>query len=367
MGLAGARVRKINRRPFTDSSRYVSFVKERNRALEGIFQMYLARTDKVVSDLHRGCDEVVSLALQRPSGPLRPKLEPKFALASHTTWTIALRLRQTAYTLAVASQAEAMGRALGRPQKAVVTKAHLQDVFATPAPGGGPLRERLQMYFHRLEHRVEDAVRQGTLQEEKFPEISDRIARAFPKKKVVRLTKGPIGQAMREAAEDARPHTIITDLIDDDAWDDVVEDYLDAFVPSSRQRGGAFQVKSEWVGTGEARREKYAWEVEQEITQDFVERVREGQHDAAKVNGYTDMVWIDVVDDREDDCCNKRGGKTTSEIKAMLASGELDADECDAVVTPAHFKCRCDEAPVTNSLPDVEPFELGGFEAWLMN
>ncbi len=110
---------------------------------------------------------------------------------------------------------------------------------------------------------------------------------------------------------------------------------------------------------------RYTWEVEQEITEDFVKSVRDGTIDSAKEAGIEDFMWIAVLDSHTDECCKVRDGLSSSEIEKKIADGTIDGEECDAIVAPAHFNCRCDVAPMTNDLPETEASGLPDFNEWL--
>jgi hypothetical protein len=139
----------------------------------------------------------------------------------------------------------------------------------------------------------------------------------------------------------------------------MVADYTDEYIPETRAPEFVYDVKQD---SGEYE-EWYGWEIEQEITNDFVTSVREGQETAAKENGVTDFVWIALLDSVTDDCCRWRHAKTSQEIIDELKDKHAD-DECKAVVPPAHFNCRCDLAPMVD-MPDEPPPDFGEFDKWL--
>ena len=111
----------------------------------------------------------------------------------------------------------------------------------------------------------------------------------------------------------------------------------------------------------------YGWEMEQQLTHDFVTSVREGQIDAANENGITEFIWIAVLDDRTcENCCEWRSGLLTSEIEKELDGNEFLRDHCDVSTPPAHFNCRCGIAPVAIDVATVDKPEITKeFDAWL--
>jgi hypothetical protein len=118
------------------------------------------------------------------------------------------------------------------------------------------------------------------------------------------------------------------------------------------------------VTTGEEK-ERYTWEVEQELTEDFVQSVRSGEQEAAKAQGINDFMWIAILDKATDECCALRDGHSSSEIEDMLDQGKLDSEDCDAIVAPGHFNCRCQSAPMTDDLPERVEIDYGSFDDWL--
>jgi hypothetical protein len=170
---------------------------------------------------------------------------------------------------------------------------------------------------------------------------------------------------LKEAAAPSGAVTFSTGVIDPATWSDVIDDYFEQEIPGPR---GPYD-KMVFFNVGDAGdvefTERYEWELEQEMTQDFVEQVRSGQVDAANENGIEDFMWIAVIDRDTDECCSDRDGLSSGEIEAQLSSGELDPDECDATVPPGHFNCRCAPAPISNDLPEESPPDFGSFNDWL--
>jgi hypothetical protein len=155
-----------------------------------------------------------------------------------------------------------------------------------------------------------------------------------------------------------------TGVIDQDSWDNAVDDYLLDEVPNDRSPYS--KVFDETKEPGEDGHERYQWEVEQQVTDDFVQSVRSGEVDAANENGITDMIWITVIDQKTCQyCCRPRDGMLSAEIEAALKSGKLDADACDALVPPAHPWCRCRVSPATADLPEKAPPDFGPWNDWL--
>ncbi len=188
-----------------------------------------------------------------------------------------------------------------------------------------------------------------------------RVASTFPKPKVVKRPKRVL-PGLTEAAKKT-PELLSVGIIDDAEWADILDDYNKTYVPKFR---GPESVLDFWPKKKSDDEEVwYAWELERDLTQEFVQNVRDGQIDAANENGIDDFVWIAVIDDVTDECCRWRDGLTTSEIQSQLKGAHRD-DECRATAPPAHFNCRCTLAPMLREA-DLSPPEsnLAEFDEWL--
>lgn len=372
--------------PVTQSRRYRSFTKSRDLALGRILNKYLAITSDAVAFAHAQVDDMVlamvsreemtALKIQRLKPDLERRIEHTFKMsAAHIVGAIR-QMRVSTYTLAHAGEVEGLARAQGVPIHVDLPTNDILGVMAKDAPSGGPLEVRIGMFFDKLRAKVLQAICTAMILEENGKDALERVRQAFPKTKVVkkqrpvlRVIKAREASEPGEGAEDAedisrklseKPLTSLsTGYVDEDAWNQTVDDYKKEYVrPMSPRRGPRAKVV---MPDGD---ERYEWEVENEIVQDFVERVRDGQIDAANAAGVTDFMWIAIIDNKTDDCCIWRDGLSSSEIEEEL-KGKHSDDECDATVPPAHFRCRCRPAPMLKSLPAVEPPDFGGFDEWL--
>lgn len=380
VGLAKPReTMKRKPKPLSTSSRYRSFVGQRDKALEVILNRYLGSTSAIVSALKSQCFDLVDgLAASHKLTPLSihvemPRIKKRIEwlcyMSAQATCHQALGLRSSTYILAHVGEAEAIARALGKPQQVKATHRDLLTAKHRPSPTGGPLDARLTLYFSKLADEVSTALRYSMLLEESASDAKERVRLAFPKLKIIRKPKRelkpvPMREAVKslvdtvagdEISDEEGSGDLISGFVDNDSWDQMVADYKGDNLPGSRGPNDMIDVDGQ---------ERYEWEVEQELTQDFVEQVRLGQNEAANANGIEDFMWIAIVDDATDDCCLKRDGLTSTEIENKL-SGEWKNDECKATVPPAHFKCRCVPAPVSTDLPDESPPDYGDIDQWL--
>lgn len=383
--------------PANKATVYRTFINGRNLALEEILQKYLSRIDQIMRGLQLSAEEIALglLGYQSRYGKdetmerLEIRLRGLFNYAATKIVEEHERLRRSTYTLAYTGEIEALSRALNEPQKAALTRDKVNAEVIVDMPGGGDVDSRIRYFLQKLRRKVIDAINLGLLKDEKPPEMADRIRSAFPRQKKVKRPKKQLkGPKLKEAKEKPKkkmpdfdsvfefaktllPPTrkdpkvaMTTGFIDDSAWQDLVNDYLAKEISPLRGPDDilSLQIKSPTTGKLE-QVDRYVWELEKEITQDFVDRVRKGQVDAANDNGIKDFVWIAILDSDTDECCRWRDGKTTSEIKKLLR-GSKSGDPCKATVPPAHFFCRCDIAPITGDLPDKTE-QLGDFETWL--
>lgn len=352
-----------------NSKNYRKFITERNKVLEYLLHYYLDQLDEVVAHLKTKCEQIIVHlhAIGYDMHQIEHALAGPFNVSAMKASQIAHRLRKTIYLLSYVGEVEGLARALKKPTKDVRFDANkIKDLFTEESPSGGSLNNRIAHGFKKLHRRVTSEVENVFMQKDFHPkDIITAIDYAFPKKRKVKRPGKKI-QKPKKIREAKKPTTdadmLVTGFIDDQAWDDLVTDYLDANIPLRGPEDKTVVAYGE--GTEHYTEERYSWEVEQELTQDFLEQVRGGQIDAAKENGIEDFVWVAIIDSRTDDCCLWRDGLTTSEIKSQL-KGEHKDDECQTEVPPAHFNCRCDIAPVTKDTLEYETLDLGDFDTWL--
>lgn len=363
----------------TSSKRYTDFIAGRDRALGDILNKYLSVLDKTITALKIRCKEVAAHISTENSNPIstlknrklfEARIHSWFELAAYNTVDQVTRLRKTSYGISHMGQAEAIGRALGKKTKFHLDSHAFKAAANKEMTHGGTLHARTELAYSRLMHKVIEAFHSSQVLESGLMETLDRIDRAFPPaKKRKRLTKVMAKMKERELPdlpdsefEDNDFDGFASGVINPDDWENMVDDYLIDEVPVDRSPLGKMFFGNS--STPENDSYVYAWQVEQEVTDDFVSQVRDGEIDAANQNGINDFQWIAVVDNKTDDCCLWRDGLTTTEISAQL-NGEHSHDDCDATTPPAHFNCRCRVAPMTKDIPDETPTDFGSFDDWL--
>lgn len=291
------------------------------------------------------------------------EISREFSRTQQTVGRVFMRLKMLAYGLALSGEAEAIAQARDQAGKVAMT----QDAAMEQAISnffGENIGERIQLAFDKLRRRILDAVQLSRVQGSSVSETLERVDRALPGgawvkrprrvlKPVKEASPGPLKRIASVALEDGRVD-LAQGFIDDELWQQITEYYLGEHVPTYRFRGP--EEDSDYM--------YQTWEVERDLTHEFVAAVRAGQNKAAKQNGVVDFQWIAIIDDHTDECCAWRDGLTTSEIEKQLRSKRKD-DPCDTSVPPAHINCRCTIAPMLDTMPEAPESNAKEFDEWL--
>jgi hypothetical protein len=373
-------VAKPKLKAFTTSKRYVAFIKGRDEGLTAVLGKYLTRIDSVVETLKLRTEEIAAHMCAGQPGKhmakanrdaFEKRVSNLFSFGIEQTYSLVRQLRRTTYVLTYAGQAEGLGRALGKPQSCNISHDEVMLLVNQPGVGGGDLHSRIEYSFHNLLRDVVQAFQLSQVMESPWPETLERIQRAFPSKRAlprrmarVRMTESSRWQQPppEDGSEQETPNFSFGTM-DDADWQEAVDDYQDEFIKSGR---GPYDSVFGTDENPDADGFRYQWEIENEVTNDFVQSVRAGDVDAANENGITDFVWISILDPKTcQDCCVPRDGMTSAEIEEALESGKLDADACDAIAPPAHMNCRCRPGAATADLPEQSPPDFGSWDDWL--
>lgn len=357
------------RETLVDSPRYRSFVADRDRALERIHQNAQVDLSRILYDVLQNVERLTAhLALKSESTiqithTLLAHFEDGIQAILNAAFPEFLKriisLRRATFIMTYASEQEAIGRATQRPSAKIGRdefKIEIQKALSAPTIMG-PLDKRVWLALVKLRHEMILAFHSALLTSLKPQEIVRRVKSSFPKIETYKRPPRALSR-IREAGtpkDDADLNWFDFDFITDEDWDLAVDAYKDTELPANRfdTEVPSMTPDSEynWLS-------KYNWELEQEVTEDFVRQARDGQIQAATDLGVQDFVWIAILDPKTcEDCCEPRNGLTTKEIE------ELD-DDCDATVPPAHFNCRCQVAPVA-STDEVEGPDWEAFNDWL--
>lgn len=386
---------------FDDSKAYRKFVLERDRAAETLHTLAQQRSADVMR-----ASLASSLTVVKHSYPalvgrnqhqavmsVQKELDRIWIFAAGEFGRILTRMRATTYTLARASETEAVAQVLKKPVMNHVTKEHVKKATSRDASAGGTVEARMILYTDRIKRRLINAIQSAALTRINLgdgksapldqAEFLMRVYEAMPRPRVVEVPRRILKPKLMEAAKpwpDKGLEDASVDMIDNETWDAMLEDYMTEYVPKWRGPESVVDVPTTAtrVRLGKATDAEvwYAWELERDLTQEFVQAVRDGQIDAANQAGITDFVWVAILDDKtcgtkradagpgEGGCCAWRDGLLVSEIEVQLQDKHAD-DECKTSTPPAHFNCRCTLAPATDNIPERPDDGAKEFEEWL--
>lgn len=349
---------------------YDRFMHSRDAVLEVMLRKYLRAMDRALDQIKEMILGHVAFELMRSQVSvmdLRRKTHALSDFIDHITPSfqteltrLVMRMRRVSFCLSYLGAANAASTAMNKDAHKL-TRDAIDASMEADMYAGGKVHHRV---FHALEELKTDLVkayRMGLLLEESPEEILQRIDHAFPKRRRFKVPRKALRHPDLKESEQPKPKDgFAFGIIDEDDWSDITKDYLAEEVPFFPNRQPQDE-ESYYEKTGQ-----YEWELEQETTHDFVERVRNGEIDSANQAGITDFVWIAIIDSKTCDyCCLPRNGMTSTEIEEALQSGDLDEDECDALTPPGHFKCRCRPAPATADLPEKTEVDFSDLDAYL--
>lgn len=364
----------------TDSPKYRAFVNNRDRTLEGFL---LKARAKVADDLRQFMAHVETeflrtyplLNLEFLDPQTQNKIKALDLAIDRHAYTAALTMSQHWITLRYivaaltnAGEQQALINVIGGDPKKISSEELLPIAYEHTELGS--ITDRSYLWLSRMRRSIIDAVEMARILSES-PELAlKRVQKVFPNIEYVKRNSPLVRVKEANVPDRKKSPYILFDFIDADEWDAILDEYKREFVPKWRDPKTGKLPEPVSIGRGgkaigvEDGFAIYPWQLEYEMTEDFVSLVSKGQHEGAKKQGITQFVWIAVVDNRTDDCCLKRDGLTNKEIQSKL-KGAWAKDECRAVVPPAHFNCRCRLAPATDSLPEIPESNEAEFEAWL--
>lgn len=334
---------------------YRRFTDARNRALERMLNRYRLE----ISDEIRPA--FLCMAQVYIGGHAHPGfLDHVIGNAARRVNDIVDRMRHNVYAMTVASSGEVFGRITGKSGPITHRKAH--DKSHLPLLAGGSVYARTVHYLNKIRRKLDSV---SELAKVKGQQLTlEEIFAAFPKLKPIK--QKPMLQRMTESEKpEGAPENLTVDTISDDDWERILSDYLHEYVPTNR--GPEAVLSDEDMASQGASPDYYGktyqWELEGDVTHDFVQTVRAGENDAAEQMGITDFIVVSVIDNKTcEGCCGDFGcvdfdGHTITEIVRMT-NGQYKAP-------PYHFCCRCGIEPVGDDLPDVPQSNKGEFDEWL--
>ena len=360
------------KRSALESKGYRDFVSDRNKVLEVLLRKSLLRcSDKLRATLTRVLEITSHVYPQITNNfyftnpaqgafkQLENSLEQVFHYLALEITNEQMNMRRKVYLLAHVGEVEALSRLTGKRYRTHIHRTHLDQIASKPNMRGEVLFNRMYLAVNRIKRDIIDALELSRTMEESIDAALERVKQSLPKPRLVKVSRRILKEAMTpDDEEDPLTHSDL--FIDESEWDNMVNDYTYEFIPEWRnplKTGGEKITEEEFNGL-------YPWEVEQELTQDFVDQVRSGEYDGAKASGVSNFVHIAVVDDRTDSCCLWRDGLTITEIEAKLDEHD---DDCEGTTPPLHFNCRCRLAPFSEDMPQVPESNIGDFNTWLLS
>lgn len=347
------------------SKNYRSFVNQRDQALESILHRYQHQLTDETNHLFNTILHLVQNNYERiiaiPN--FYHHIDRQISIDMHgfltKTMGIYKELRRSTYVLTISSEHEAINRALNTDKRLDVSKHDVDKSVSRDNAASNKVEARLDYSLVRLKNKIMDAVKLGIMNQDERKIFLQRVFDQLPKFKPV--AKRKTLKKLIEADKKPTDISIEIQFTDETDWDKTVSDYMNAYIPKTRSPETVFDVDQAGGHKGYDPDVVYGWEIERDMTHDFVVSVREGMVDAAKANGIIDFVWIAIVDEKTcDSCCGAYGctdfdGMTTSEIEKMT-KGEV-------VSPPAHFNCAVSGHFIeTNNGPKlIENIKIGDY------
>lgn len=381
-------------KPLNKLRSYRQFVNGRDKALEVLLRNSRLRNSERTADAFRRILEAVQM--QYPNiqatgsryamDSLENHIKQLLEHLSFNLWVEMTDLRKKAYMLAYAGEVNAISGMTKKPPKISLSKTRLDELTTERLSNGLPAMQAFSLRMNKLRRKIISSIEYSLAFGEPVEKAMGRVFMDLPKTKY--LAKKKVLKTVKVTEASGRRPKFIGEMDsveitiggkkgisfgfewDQETWDNMITELASEHVFTDRSPEKFLDMKNPYndlkIRDKIPEEDKiYAWEIEQETVHDFVERVRSGQVEAAKKNGFNEFVWIAVLDDRTDECCEWRSGLLTSEIEHRLKTDMVN-DHCRAVVPPAHFNCRCTLAPASNDIEAVDNTDVDmEFDAWL--
>jgi hypothetical protein len=352
----------------TNHSAYNSFVNKRDQVLETMllhtqaevsdaFRQMMQATQQIVMQSYHYLSAEVTHLSPRQWRNFDHALQVHMGIGANNIESAWLRLRKDAYIFANAGEQRAIANCgLGNGNKRIP-----YDKIKALAAGEtslGHLRLRINHALLKLRQKVIAATHLSKLLNADSEQAIKRILNVFPQgEKRVKLKALPRIGRYTESASNETP--LGFQYVSDEDWEDILDLYKTEYIPKWRDpRTEAGEALTVPEAEGEGGYLIYPWDVEREITEDFVSKVRSGENEGAVSNGVTDFQWLAIIDDRTDQDCEIRDGLSTQEIEDTIDDGL-------GSTPPIHFSCRCRTVPIADGLDEIADYDIEDFDAWL--
>lgn len=369
-----------------NSRSYRTFINDRDNALERILRNTQLRNTELMNMTFVSLIDLVSARyptiLMQPHfskhkvRDLDRDIDHLFHSLAQRIYVELQKMRKKTFILTYAAEHRAI-QDQAKTDKPVTKNAHhLLDVSRAKL-SDMDMYKKIDHALTGIKRKVIAAVELSLLMEEPIEKMQGRVLLAlpkkkqFPQKKILKRVKAIESDAGgKVTAKIGLTGKQMGGIIDQAAWTELVDDYMNDYIPNDRSPANVFDIQNPW--SDEKIREDipseeaiYGWDIERDTTHDFVQQVRNGQIDAAKENGVDEFIIIAIIDEKTcDACCGDFGcsdfdGKLSSEVEAMT-KGEQS-------VPPYHFNCRCTVAPASTQMERVDETESKReFEEWLL-
>jgi hypothetical protein len=359
----------------SQSSRYKKFTHDRDAASELILQNTHRRITEILD--HAFSELIVMVKTYYPDSlkhykPLRLKLQFFDELFDRTLHPLGdlisreiIRMRYKVLTLAYHSENEAI-RQSASPQS--FPKLSPSDLHTLCQNQFKDVSNQITLELARLRHSLSAKIGISLMNDEPTEKAVGRVFAALPKKK-------PLPDKLHlkrvKHIEAPRPPQIFTQFLDKALAEQIINDYTSKYIFTDRSPENVFDIinpftDTRYINKYQSKDAVYGWQVEQEITHDFVSQVRSGQIAAARDAGIKDFMWLAVLDSKTCEmCCAWRDGLTSSEILDKLNKDKDLKAACSALVPPAHMNCRCTPVPATDDIEYDLSDDAKDFHEWL--
>jgi len=370
------------KQPANKSKAYTSFILLRDKALE---RLYINAQAKIDDELRGVFSRVIEMISYRygsiPKDSIKTNrakysltqinhaIDSEFYKSAHFIEHIYKTLMKHSFLLSSVGEAEAITRTTDT-QTAIHINDHELRHISDKTSQGHEVFDRIIHSLTVISHKLMSAIEYSRIRGETREELIPRLLKALPQVKKTKRHKRALKPVIKEASKIVKKGTEfeVKAFIPENEWQIMVTNYMNDYIPSNRGPESIYDVDYDVpeVSAGTAAVvtvERYGWDLEREMANDFVSSVRSGQNEAANQNGIVDFSIIAIIDDHTcDECCGDYGcidfdGKTTKEVEEMT-EGEQSAP-------PFHFNCRCSMAPMLDNMPDLEQSNEEEFNQWL--
>lgn len=295
-------------------------------------------------------------------------------------------LRKKTYMLSHVGEAQAIAGSLNLLPKFKADQHTLNELAHKPFVKGDMIK-MIGLTLNAIRRKIITKIEECLLTEEPVESALYFTFKQFPRK-MAPPSKAPLKKVKpREAntkpafsiedgdtAIEIRNNQFTPFVWDQSTWNQMLDDYQKDYIKIDRSPASVYSLNDPLTQDPvDVKYEDgiYAWEVEKEVTHDFVSQVRDGQIKAANDQGIDDFIVIAVIDDHTcDSCCGDFG---CADFDGMLVSEIIEMTKGEYSTPGYHFSCRCTLAPHAESDKGLDDLSSYGdfvttkkdFDEWL--